>query len=279
MMKSVLLTAAGLAILSMGDLGAHAQVLYSTAGGNYGQNFDTLLTSPEGTDTTWTDNTTLTGWYATKGTPAVTQTAYRPGTGSSNTGALYAFGSTGSTDRALGSLASGGTGTEVYGVRITNTTGQTLTSFDLSYAGEQWRDGGINGSTQSVPNTLAFDYSLNATSLSTGTYTANAGLSFTSLINANGSASALNGNLPANRTSITGTISNLVWLNGTDLWLRWSDINDGGNDHGIALDDLVFKAKPSGAPTATPEPGAIALLTAFGLSGTALLRRRRASGK
>ncbi|MCW3052704.1 MAG: hypothetical protein JWN14_1874, partial [Chthonomonadales bacterium] len=78
MMKSVLRTAAAIAILSLGVVEANAQVLYSTAGGNYSQNFDTLLTTPENTDTPWTDNSTLTGWYSTRAN-------YRPSTGNSNT--------------------------------------------------------------------------------------------------------------------------------------------------------------------------------------------------
>src|SRR5215468_6479463 len=69
------------------------------------ENFDSLAQT--GTNIAWTDNTTIPGWYSTRAT-------YNSGTGSSNTGALYSFGVAGTnpvTDRALGSVASGGTGT------------------------------------------------------------------------------------------------------------------------------------------------------------------------
>src|SRR4249920_3296039 len=67
------------------------------------ENFDTLASS--GTGLVWTDNSTIPGWYSTRST-------YNSGTGSSNTGALYSFGVAGTnpvTDRALGSVGSGGT--------------------------------------------------------------------------------------------------------------------------------------------------------------------------
>ena len=69
------------------------------------ENFDTLASS--GTSFTWTDNSTIPGWYTSR-------TSYTVGTGSSNTGALYSFGVAGVnplTDRALGSVGSGSTGT------------------------------------------------------------------------------------------------------------------------------------------------------------------------
>src|SRR5687767_4408921 len=74
------------------------------------ENFDTLAST--GTGIAWADNATIPGWYSTRVT-------YNSGTGSSNTGALYSFGVAGTnpvTDRALGSVGSGGTGTIFYGV-------------------------------------------------------------------------------------------------------------------------------------------------------------------
>src|SRR5437773_2469308 len=76
----------------------------------YTENFDALANT--GTPA-WADNSTLPGWYSSR-------TAYVPGTGSSTTGALYSFGSTGSTERALGSVGSGSTGTIYWGVKLKN---------------------------------------------------------------------------------------------------------------------------------------------------------------
>ena len=77
-------------------------------GGPLTENFDSLASAAP---TRWTDNSTIPGWYSTR-------TAYNAGTGSSNTGALYSFGVAGTnavTDRALGSVASGRTVTDLSG--------------------------------------------------------------------------------------------------------------------------------------------------------------------
>src|SRR5689334_7109212 len=119
----------------------------TTLGAPLTENFDTLAQT--GTNITWTDNSTIPGWYSTR-------TTYNSGTGVSNTGALYSFGVAGTnpvTDRALGSVASGGTGTVYQAARLTNNTGATITSLAISYTGEQWRNGG-----NTTAHTLTFQY-------------------------------------------------------------------------------------------------------------------------
>jgi hypothetical protein len=116
---------------------ASAQVLFSA--GPYNQNFDSLANS--GTANTWTDNSTLPGWYASK-TVAGAVTTYRADNGAGNAGAIYSFGATGSSERALGSIASGTPGNFAYGVRFLNDTVQAVTNLSISYVGEQWRNGG-----------------------------------------------------------------------------------------------------------------------------------------
>ena len=80
--------------------------------------------------------------------------------GTTTTGALYSFGTLSSDDRALGSIASGGTGVVFYGLELRNDTSQSFSSFDLTYTGEQWRE------TTAGQNVLNFQYSLTATSVS-----------------------------------------------------------------------------------------------------------------
>src|SRR5689334_1473781 len=116
------------------------------------ENFDSLAQT--GTGIAWADNVTLPGWYSSR-------TTYNTGTGSSNTGALYSFGVAGTnpvTDRALGSVGSGGTGTVYWGVRLVNNTGAAITSLDVSYVGEEWRSGGSSTTTASVAQTVDFQY-------------------------------------------------------------------------------------------------------------------------
>ncbi|MCU0634009.1 MAG: hypothetical protein MUE41_03965 [Gemmatimonadaceae bacterium] len=186
----------------------------------------------------------LPGWASSQGDLVA-------GTGSSNTGALYSFGATGSTDRALGSVASGGTGTIAFGLWLTNNTGQTLNQFTLAYTGEQWRRG------DNVANALQFAYGLGATGLTTGTFVDVASLSFTAPTTS-GSNTALDGNAAGNRTARSATVTGLTWTAGQSLWLRWQDINDAGADDGLAVDDLTFTA--AGPTVVIPEPSTTALL-------------------
>jgi uncharacterized protein len=116
------------------------------------ENFDTLAQT--GIGITWTDNSTILGGYSSR-------TLYNSGIGSSTTGALYSFGVEGTnpvSDRALGSVGSGTTGTVYWGFKLTNNTGATITSLDISYVGEQWRNGGATFPAVSVAQTVDFQY-------------------------------------------------------------------------------------------------------------------------
>src|SRR5262245_54243514 len=157
------------------------------------ENFDSLAQS--GTGIAWTDNSTIPGWYSTRAT-------YNSGTGSSNTGALYSFGVAGInpvTDRALGSVASGGTGTVFQAARLTNNTGGAITSLDISYVGEQWRNGG-----NATAHVLTFQYQVADSGVITGANTPASGwttfspLSFTGPVTGS-TAAALDGNAAENR--------------------------------------------------------------------------------
>ena len=54
---------------------------------------------------------------------------------------------------------------------------------------------------------------------------------------------ALDGNLPANQVTKNGTLSGLNWLNGQSLYIRWQDVNDTGNDAGLAVDNFWFERR------------------------------------
>ena len=157
---------------------ATAQVSLTTVGSTYSQNFDTLPTSGSAT---WTNNSTIPGWYQAR---TGTGTTIVANDGSSNAGNLYSYGTGTSTDRALGSVGSGGAtaGSFFWGVRLQNNTGTTITSVDISYTGEQWRNGGGTGLAQ----TVTFSYLIGSPAV-TGTLAefqsagvAVAGLNFTS---------------------------------------------------------------------------------------------------
>jgi predicted extracellular nuclease len=205
------------------------------------ENFDTLAST--GTNIAWADNTTIPGWYSSRVT-------YNSGTGSSNTGALYSFGVAGTnpvTDRALGAVASGGTGTVFYGVRFVNNTGNTINSLDVSYVGEQWRNGGSGTAVPSIAQSNDFQYQVANAGAITAINTPATGwvdhdpLDFTSPTFGTVAAQTLDGNAAANRTAISSNIS-LTVAPGQEVWLRWRDVDNASNDHGLAVDDLSVTA-------------------------------------
>ncbi len=224
----------------MGAAGlANSQVLLTQPSGTYTQNFNTLAAS--GTTNPWADNSTLSGWYWQR---TVASTTYSGGDGSSNTGARWSFGTGTSTDRAMGSVGSSGTGNLAWGVQFQNTTGSSIEVMKISYVGEQWRDG---GNTTPVPQTVTFWYKKSSTAISDLTpniqtnWIAFSSLDFTSP-KFTTTAGALNGNTSANQV-----VFNQVELAGIDLGVgeyimfRWDDPNHSGNDHGLSIDDFSFQ--------------------------------------
>src|SRR5262245_42927932 len=213
------------------------------------ENFDTL---PATGSVTWTNNSTIPGWYHARTGTGATIVA---NDGASNAGNLYSYGTGTTTDRALGSVGSGNAavGNLFWGVRLQNNTGFTITSLDVSYTGEQWRN------SAAAAQTVSFSYLVGSPTV-TGSLAEfqSAGvpvpsLDFTSPVTG-GTAGALNGNLPANRVGLSFTITGLNIPNGTEIMLRWSDPDHSGSDHGLAIDDLSVTALGVGVPTPTPTP-------------------------
>jgi len=180
------------------------------------------------------DFNTLAGWaFAESGANA--DTTYRAGTGSNNTGDTYSFGATGSSERAFGGLLSSNL-MPLIGAGFTNNTDGTITNLSIAYFEEQWRLG-QNGAGR-LADRLDFQYSTDATSLTTGTWTDTDALDFSSPVTA-GTIGALNGNAAANRTSVAFTITGLNIATGATFWIGWVDANlDPGSDDGLAVDDF-----------------------------------------
>lgn len=236
----------------VGSVAAFGQVpLTSFPSGTYYQSFDTLAAS--GT-TTWTDNSTISGWYVLR---SVSGGSYTAGDGSSGTGAVYSYGTGSDSERALGSVASGGTGMIGYGLRLVNNTSESFAEILVSYSGEQWRKAN-NADAQS----LSFGYKMGSgltNPLDSG-FTTISGLNFNSPVAAATTASALDGNAAPNRTAISLVVTfegGTTFDPGEELMLRWVDVDDGGTDHGLAIDDLSV---------AVPEASGKALLPLAGLA-------------
>lgn len=237
-----------------------AQRSYLSNGSVLSENFDTLPTSGSflNLDGTWSDNTTLPGWYRTMtsdGTPGV-ENRWRVDDGNAPGGSLYSYGSFGSSDRALGFVTSTNLPRIDVGLALRNDTGATLSAFSLRFVGEQWRHGATGAQS------LEFSYGFGNPSLLGGSFARAAELDF-SAPQISGTNSGLNGNFATNRSVIQGSVDGFAWNPNEVLWLRWTGSDHPAGDHGLSLDNLEF--------TAVPEPGGIAVV---GL-GLLLLRRKR----
>ncbi len=266
-MASLVVIAAA-AIVPIGIVNnARGQVDYNTVGASYIQNFDTLPNTPTNTSlgnspVGWTDdnaspgagNFSIVGVYVYHPT-AATEGGFnghqrmRIANGNQTTGTFYSFAQQAPRSGALGdiganTLAVDDSGSLFTALKIRNNTGQALNRFTLSYNGEQWRDGGVNTNTES----LLFAYSTSATNstwfASTG-FTAASALNFTAPLN--GSAAAtVDGNVAGRVNNINSTVTNFLWAPGADIWLRWADLQRGGTDDGLAIDDINFSADAGG---------------------------------
>jgi hypothetical protein len=110
-----------------------------TVSGSYIPDFNSLPNT--GNIAGWTDNVTLSNWYADRqNTPPLD--SIRIGQGSSNKAGFYSFGTGTAIDRAMGSVASGTFGTIAYGILLQNNSGVAINNVTITYTGEQWRNGG-----------------------------------------------------------------------------------------------------------------------------------------
>ncbi|AYA37717.1 T9SS C-terminal target domain-containing protein [Hymenobacter oligotrophus] len=230
-----------LAALAAGVGNARAQHTFSSVT-TYNQNFDGL------TGGFFISNATLPGVYIeyngwqTLPTPA--------NDGSTTTANFYHFGTTGSTDRALGGVASFTvSGSGYVGIRFRNNTGQTIRNLAVSFAVEQWYNSGRQDAAK-----VFFDYKTSATEITTpsGATGTNPGdwINVPTLnVDAPSTATVIenkNGNSDANRRTRTYTLQNVDVANGSEIALRWRyELNDATNGNGLSLDDVVVTPETS----------------------------------
>jgi len=241
---------------------AQAQVLY--IGGTYSQNFNTLSQdtyNPGSTvppvaassTATWTDNSTIGGWYANRDTYTTTPTQL----GFSLVNQLTSTG-TGS-DRALGSYLGTVAFSDpiIYGVRIRNNTATTLQSFTLTYSVEEFTKGSGSVVEGDVLDSFNLSYSTNASDVS------GSGATNYTVVDGNSNLQSVNLiNTGTDTYRIDLTISNIWVANGSDLWIRWDRTGLLGiTDRSVSIDDVSFSA------SAVPEP---AIYVLIGLSLLAL---------
>lgn len=251
---------------------SHAQVSLTST--SYVQNFDSL--SATGLANVWSNNTTLSGWYAFRELPipgTFAAASYRSDLGAVQ--GLYSFGAQSGgnmSDRSLGSIAGNNTangGNFYFGLGFTNALLATITDLAISYSQETWRVGSAG-----LGDIVNFQFSLNASGINdhAATWQNLDSLDMAPTI------TAPTGNADGNAVTMSrsGTLSNLAVSNGATIWLRWADVDNlSGADYGLGVDDLSINFTTAsgggGDITTTPEPFTMALT---GLGAAAVLRRK-----
>lgn len=156
---------------------------------------------------------------------------YQPSSGVVSGPGAYSFGNT--SDRAFGTYTTGGTAAQI-GIRLVNKTTDTITSLLVSYTGEQWYRSAPGG----IADQLRFSYSTTANVLDNGTYIRVPALDFSSPVTTG--SGPLDGNLPANRTQISRSVTGLSLLPDDYIWIKFNDVVTAGGNDGLAIDDLTI---------------------------------------
>jgi hypothetical protein len=213
------------------------------------------------------------------GNTAAAGMAVGDGSGANPAGAIYSFGAgSGMTqsERALGALASG-SASMAFGLALRNNMpGATITSITITFNQENWR------TPTSQTNTLTASWGTSASAgVTESNYLAAAGMTAVSALNmslaATATNTALDGNDAANRIAKSFTFSSLNLALNDRLFLRWQDVDNGGNDAGIGMDDMTLTFVVSVVPEARAWAlGAVATVGAGMGWGVGALRRRMA---
>ncbi|NBS50498.1 MAG: DUF5011 domain-containing protein [Verrucomicrobia bacterium] len=189
----------------------------------------------------------INGWYAKQIAGSTTTAAsLAADTGSGNGGNLYNYGTSGDANRALGCLASGGR-TMAFGALVKNDTGGVLNGVRLTFKGEFWR------SSTSVTNKLTFGYGLVDGTVVTTDNFLSAPANGLSALNVVGPAPVTSNGLlvgtnSTNQSTFTDVYVGAAIQPGAVLFIRWSDVDDSGNDAGLAIDDLFITASTGPLP-------------------------------
>lgn len=223
-----------------------AQISITGSNLTYSQDFNTLTT------TTTPSNALPTGWQIWEsGAGAAADQNYIGDNGGSNGGNTYSYGTTGNTERGLGSLASGNV-TPRFGAKFINNTGTDITKVNITHRIEQWRLGNINAHNDSTQ----FFYSTNATGVndSTATWVEVPTMMMNSVLTSGTTAGAIDGN--TNFSTKVDSFTVTIPTGGT-LVIRWVDKNILGSDDGLTVDDLSMTFSTSTPPPPNYRPNVV----------------------
>lgn len=204
----------------------------------------------------------LAGWYGS----SVSASKFGATAGDQTTGGDISFGLPGSSNRALGLIATSSTKATAFGVRFLNGTSTTFTRMNLQFTGEVWRQ-------SNKPKTLQFNYFVDLTGTNvfpaTGMFLIRAlNVSLPTVATDVGGV-AVDGTATLNQTNLSvlnQTIAN--WPPGAALWLVWQMTDASSLSQGLAIDNLSFSASvPLPVPLTAQSVGSSLLLNWTGVAG------------
>jgi hypothetical protein len=230
-----------------------------------------------------TGRTNMVGWYGVADTHAAGVdgiSRFGAQDGDQSTGGVISFGPNDvnggvvGTNRALGLLSTGTTGSTALGLKLINSSTNTLNYINLSFLGEFWRN---NKAARTMSFSYAIDPLTNSFVLAPQPQATNANptdppnttpqdipgtvsvpsLAFSWPTN-DGSVLAMDGTQSSNQVRIATNNMALSspWSPGTALWLIWSINYYGqGTGQGYAIDNLSFSAPTAPTVATTPASG------------------------
>lgn len=242
--------------LGFGSFGLSAQQIEIEDTRSYNQTFSDVKSVSQAGLHPWEDGQTYPGWHALhNGSLALQFRATTTGGAVPNADAptpLMLMRSSGA-DAALGLLE-----TEkhegVIGAHFVNASSGTIRALSIRYHSKQYshNTGG--------PTRLPFAYSLDATSLNSGTWIPFPALDAVSVKDSSAENAKIDGNAPENFTILSSVISGLEITPGSSFWLRWGPGVGTGRHQALGIDDFSLTAlfhTPSGE-NAPPDPVTIA---------------------
>ena len=160
--------------------------------------------------------------------------------GDQTTGGQISFGPAGSSNRALGLLATSTTGATAFGAKLINQTGRDLHYITLGFTGALWRQ-------SNLPKVLLFYYAIDPTAAvvfppAVTAFVPGLNVSFPTSAAAVGGI-AVDGTAAVNQATLSvGNLEITNWPANAALWLVWEMPDATGKAQGLAIDNLTFLA-------------------------------------
>jgi len=205
-----------------------SQVSINSIPFTYNQDFGTSDIS------SWTNNSTYLGWYATDAATTLHQniTTSIP----TNSGGFYTYECKSNNNQKIGSRASSSTNTIYYGVRFLNNTPQTIYSFtiELNWYQLSLAENGYNSNKIDIEYQISNSF----TAINSGTWIAFS--QFTAPLDTITGTSQVRG-LPCNTSGFSAACINVNVLPDQNIAIRFKDIDNTNNDHHTAIDDIKIE--------------------------------------